>query len=73
MTDEAARELLGAFILALDALESANANVRTLVDAHEAGQRPSEEEIREYRQDYATVREAVRVLRVLLGRLRREL
>lgn len=66
MTDAAARELIAGFLRTLESLEGANANVRTLVDAHEAGRRPSDQAILEYRADCRNLDRSVATLRAML-------
>jgi hypothetical protein len=73
MTDEAARELLAAFIHTLESLERSNTVVRALLTAHEAGRRPTDEVIAQHREQCDNVEQRIEKLRSMLATLSRDL
>jgi hypothetical protein len=73
LTDEAARELLAAFIQVLETVERQNTAIRALVLAHENERRPAADMIQQYREQCDSTEERVRTLRSMLATLSRQL
>jgi hypothetical protein len=67
-----ARKLIASHEQTLEMLEHSIAAIRTLVDAHEAGQRPSPQTLADYRAQCARVERSIVDLRALLATFKAE-